>query len=190
MQVRGGAGRALTDVLEVAWRALDALDIAVFVLSSDLRTLVYANATAEPLLGKGVPANVSDAIESYVRSRSGARKTPPASRITTAGRPYYLRVIRSSGAGAVPLEIVLLREEVLRDVHVLRLLEQRFDVTRREYQVVCGLRLGKTNRQIATELGIAEGTVARHVHRLLERMGVRNRTEMVHLVDELVRHAG
>jgi DNA-binding NarL/FixJ family response regulator len=187
MHLRGGAARAQIDDLEVPRRALDALDIAVLVLTTDLRTRVYANANAEPLLRDGVPPNLSDAIESYVRSRRG-RTPPPALRVTVMDRRYYLRVVRSNGA--VPLEVVFLREEVLRDVQVLRLLEQRFDVTRREYQVVSGIRLGKTNRQIATGLGIAEGTVARHVHRLLQRMGVHNRTEMVHLVDELVKHAG
>lgn len=83
-----------------------------------------------------------------------------------------------------------LRQEVLRDVEVLRTLELRYQITRREYQVVTELRLGKTNRQIAAEFGLAEGTIARHVHRLLERMGVHNRTELVHLVDELVKHTG
>jgi DNA-binding NarL/FixJ family response regulator len=140
------------------------------------------------LLKRGLPPDILDAIESYLSRRRNSRRLPSAIRVTVGTSAHYLRVVPSSEP--VPLEIVFLRQEVLRDVDVLRMLEQRFEVTRREYQIISALRLGKTNRQIATELGLAEGTVARHVHRLLERMSVSNRTELVHLVDELVKHTG
>lgn len=169
-------------------RALDVLDIAVVVLASDLRTKLYANAAAATLLTDGVPPTVCDAVDSYVVARGNSRRLPPAVRVDVGAHAYYLRVVPSPGPTS--LEVVFLRQEVLRDVDVLRMLEERFQITRREYQVVTALRLGKTNRQIAADFGLAEGTVARHVHRLLERMNAHNRTELVHLVDELVKHTG
>jgi DNA-binding NarL/FixJ family response regulator len=188
MQRRGSPAGSNLDELDVVRRALDALDVAVLVLSADLKTHVYLNGAAAELFSAALPTAVFDAIDEYVLARGSARRMPPALRITVQDRGYYLRVVPSGGA--VPLEVVFLRQEVLRDVEVLRILEQQFQISRREYQIVSGLRLGRTNRQIATDLGIAEGTVARHIHRLLERMSVHNRTELVHLVDELVKHTG
>lgn len=188
MQVRAAPRLEAAEDLELARLALDALDVGVLVLSADLRSTLHANATGAPLVAGGIPTVLRDAIDSYVLARGNARRTPPALRVMVAGRAYFLRVVAAEGA--VPVEIVFLRQEVLRDVEVLRILEERFGITRREYQIVNALRLGKTNRQIAAEYGLAEGTVARHVHRLLARMSVANRTELVHLVDELVKYAG
>lgn len=48
-------------------------------------------------------------------------------------------------------------------------------------QVVRGLR----NREIADLLGIAEGTVKVHLHKVYEKLGVGSRTELVILANEL-----
>ncbi len=39
------------------------------------------------------------------------------------------------------------------------------------------LRSGKSNKQIAHELGLTEGTVKVHVTAILRHLGVRNRTQ-------------
>jgi DNA-binding CsgD family transcriptional regulator len=46
----------------------------------------------------------------------------------------------------------------------------------RERQVLALLASGKTNRQIAAELGISEHTVARHVSNIFDKIGVASRT--------------
>ncbi|HXW43507.1 MAG TPA: AAA family ATPase [Streptosporangiaceae bacterium] len=53
----------------------------------------------------------------------------------------------------------------------------RFDLTSRESEVLALLAEGKSNRQIARALFISERTVAVHVSRILDKIGVRNRTE-------------
>jgi DNA-binding NarL/FixJ family response regulator len=188
MQRRDSSEGSDLDEHDVLRRALDALDVVVLVLSADLKTQVYLNAVAAELFSTTFPSHVFDAIDEYVKLRRSSQRLPPTTRINVQDRGYYLRVVPSSGG--VPLEVVFLRQEVVRHVDVLRILEQHGQLSRREYQIVCGMRLGKTNRQLATDLGIAEGTVASHIHRILERMHVRNRTELVHLVDELVKHSG
>ena len=50
-------------------------------------------------------------------------------------------------------------------------------LSRREAEVLGCLREGLTNRQIAGALYISEATVKVHVHRIYEKLGVRNRTE-------------
>lgn len=50
-------------------------------------------------------------------------------------------------------------------------------LTAREREVLVGLARGRTNRQIATELGIAEKTVSVHVSNLLGKLQLSSRTQ-------------
>jgi len=165
---------------DILRRGLDALDLGVFILSSDLQSVIHRNEHARRLVGDALPSALTDALEAYILSRAQLKKAPPAMRVVLSEHSLFLRSVAS--AGPPPLEIVLLREELLRDVDAFRLLNARFGVSRREYQVLNALRLGKTNRQIASELGLAESTVALHVHHLLRRFDARNRTRLVNIV--------
>jgi DNA-binding CsgD family transcriptional regulator len=53
----------------------------------------------------------------------------------------------------------------------------RLDLTEREAQVLALLAGGESNRQIARSLFISDRTVAVHVSHILNKLGVRNRTE-------------
>jgi DNA-binding NarL/FixJ family response regulator len=55
--------------------------------------------------------------------------------------------------------------------------DARFDLTDREMDVLAHLVTGDSNRQIARALFISDRTVAVHVSRILDKLGVRNRTE-------------
>lgn len=48
-------------------------------------------------------------------------------------------------------------------------------LSRRELEVVAGIVAGRTNREIANQLGIAETTVNKHVHHILRKLNARNR---------------
>lgn len=52
-------------------------------------------------------------------------------------------------------------------------------LTTREGQVLALIREGRSNKQIADALAIAEPTVKNHVHNLLEKLAVANRTQAV-----------
>ena len=55
--------------------------------------------------------------------------------------------------------------------------EQLNGLTHREREVLACLAAGDTNRLIAEQLGIGEGTVRSHVHVLLQKLQVSNRTQ-------------
>jgi DNA-binding NarL/FixJ family response regulator len=51
-------------------------------------------------------------------------------------------------------------------------------LTMREIEVVHAIRVGKSNKIIAFELGMSEGTVKAHVHNIMRKIGAANRTEV------------
>ena len=51
--------------------------------------------------------------------------------------------------------------------------------TGRELQIVRLLLKGMTNKQIADKLGIAEGTVKKHLHHVYRKVGVRRRALLI-----------
>ncbi|RQP20736.1 MAG: DNA-binding response regulator, partial [Brucella intermedia] len=51
-------------------------------------------------------------------------------------------------------------------------------LTAREIEVVHAIRIGKSNKIIAFELGMSEGTVKAHVHNIMKKIGAANRTEV------------
>jgi len=60
-------------------------------------------------------------------------------------------------------------------------------LTQRQWEVLNCLREGKSNKQIAYELGLSEGTVKIHVTAIFKSLGVKNRTQAVIAAAELER---
>jgi two-component system NarL family response regulator len=57
--------------------------------------------------------------------------------------------------------------------------KQQFGLTRREQQLVEMIGRGFTNKEIAGDLGLSEQTVKNHIHRVLRKVGVRDRLAAV-----------
>jgi len=55
-------------------------------------------------------------------------------------------------------------------------------VSRREYEVLCMIGLGKSVKQIATELGVSPKTVSTHRARLLRKMHLKTSAELIRYV--------
>lgn len=55
---------------------------------------------------------------------------------------------------------------------------RKYRLTRRELMVAAAVSTGATNRRIAEELGIAQDTVKRHLHKAQTKTGYSNRCEL------------
>lgn len=66
----------------------------------------------------------------------------------------------------------------------------RLNLSPRETEVLHLLQLGRSNRQIAAELGISENTVMVHVRHLLRKLGVTNRNQAVYKATRLLAGGG
>lgn len=55
-------------------------------------------------------------------------------------------------------------------------LSARWDLTRREVDVLKRLRTGESDKEIANYLGVSRSTVSKHVEKILKKLKVTNRT--------------
>ena len=60
-----------------------------------------------------------------------------------------------------------------------------YRVSRREFEVLRLVSVGRTNRQIAKALFVSPRTVDMHVSNLLMKLGCHSRTEAIHRAAEL-----
>lgn len=67
--------------------------------------------------------------------------------------------------------------------------EQRGRFPRRQAEILGCLRKGMANKQIAIELGVSEGTVKVHIRRIMQKLEVANRTQIVVRTQEMFERA-
>lgn len=68
-------------------------------------------------------------------------------------------------------------------------LQARFALTGREAEALLWLTAGKTNQEIAGNLGLSRRTVDKHLEQVLEKLGVDNRTAAALVADRFLEHA-
>jgi len=59
---------------------------------------------------------------------------------------------------------------------------EKFNITEREYQVLELICKGLNNREIGNTLNISENTVKKHINNLFNKLGVKNRSQVINLV--------
>ena len=85
-----------------------------------------------------------------------------------------------AGGGRYLTAAVAERAAAALDGNAPRLPHER--VSRREYEVLCMIGLGKSVKQIATELGVSPKTVSTHRARLLRKMRLKTSAELIRYV--------
>ena len=61
---------------------------------------------------------------------------------------------------------------------VVRKPSNRFGLTARELEVVGGVKMGESNREIATRLTVREDTIKHHLSKIFDKLGVYSRVEL------------
>jgi DNA-binding NarL/FixJ family response regulator len=77
-----------------------------------------------------------------------------------------------------------LRDEMKMDKMIsnMKVSQDKAAMTRREKDIVMQLIGGKTNREISEELHIDEKTVKNHLWKTYKKLGVKNRTQLLHRI--------
>src|SRR5205814_5789680 len=96
----------------------------------------------------------------------------------------YISAMRAPEVAARALALCL-RWEGHRDPGLRHLLQARFAISAREFQLIMSLRRGHSNEEIGAALGIQPNTVKSYLRDLFEKLGVHTRIELLALVDRI-----
>ena len=119
--------------------------------------------------GPSVLTQISQAgITSYVPTTSSPRAAAAALQLIAAGEQYRPKLTNEPPQAEQESLEDYDRQESIRTVNKL---------TPRERSVLELLRIGIPNKVIAYRLGLSQSTVKAHVHSVISKLGVRNRTE-------------
>jgi DNA-binding NarL/FixJ family response regulator len=113
----------------------------------------------------------------YVSKTCSADELVNAAKAVTAGNTYISQNFAS--------EVVT----ALRNASVRRIAMQALRLSSREDQIVQFLLGGKTNKEIAFQLGITERTVKHYMTILMQKLNARNRVEVVIAAQNLKRNS-
>ncbi len=113
--------------------------------------------------------------------------TEAAEAAKAAGARGYIPKDLTAGDTAAAIRAIVSkrgRDRVFSDFLTGRVGDRRpraaaYGLTRREQEVLVELRRGRTNREIASRLGVSIATVNKHVQHVLKKLQVRNRGQAV-----------
>ncbi|MGH7904509.1 MAG: response regulator transcription factor [Candidatus Dormibacteraceae bacterium] len=176
---RVGLRRVLETAPELAVRwDVGTIREALWRLRSDPVDLVIMDATLDSP-GDGIEATraiIASHAEVRVLVLSGAFDETVERDALAAGAARYL-------AKDLPAERIIRAVVESGDAHrpgqprVRRPRQAEGALTRREWEVLDHIAVGRTNREISQSLGISLPTVNKHVHEILGKLGVRNRVQ-------------
>jgi len=184
-----GLDRVWDSLGDLAWKVLDSLDIGVLALREQERRIALANARARRLLMlRSLPAPVPRWLEvplAYaLETDAGASFGPAVKLIRPSGEVLYVRAARLAGAERVV--VVTASVERLRKSDAIQILCGRRALNRRQAEVALLIRDGKKNQEIADELHVGLSTVKWYVGSLYTAFSVKNRVELVAVIQRLL----
>lgn len=147
--------------------------------SGTTRACIASLAAQAPRVPVVVYSDARATSDAAAAVRWGARGFLPSS-LGTSRVIEALRLV-ACGLAVIPAEC-LQRASTVAAAPVSRQLPtpgrgEEGGFTRREREILIGLRDGKPNKAIARELGLSQSTVKVHVRSVFNKLGVRNRTE-------------
>ncbi len=183
----GALGR-LGDARRVVSVLLDALEDGAVVFDSPGQRTLTRNVAIEGMLRRETDAAaLLDAVKRAARAAAWSPRNGKSAPATDSnamsqgwrsagGRYYRLRAIRLPSGAMTPNEAILvLIQPVGPPVPEATELMRRFGFTRREADVAGRLAHGRSDREIAGELGLSQHTVRHHAESIFTKVGVTSR---------------
>ena len=104
----------------------------------------------------------------------------------TAPRSYLLEAIRkvADGIPYMPAGITLKLFQGLRRIKTVPTGEEQVALTARQQEILMLLSEGKTDEEIGKTLHLQESTVRAHIHHILQRLRLENRSQAVAYVHQ------
>lgn len=134
-----------------------------------------------------VPAEISTLSQEAIRQlttedRSNGGQLPHAVLVSEAGLAFSLRafMMGDHDKGRTPTHIMVLMERIIEKHEVdFNKAEKDFYLSRRETDVLRLICQGQTNREISNHLFICEDTVKGHIKKIMQKMTVNSRSEII-----------
>lgn len=157
----------------------DALEMArrrepprFYVVDATLHVLFRSDGEADSTLE--LPADVAAAVLSLIPELDAS---DGATRVAMVSATVFVRVLKLEGHEGAPQYGVFIERFVVRNS--LAAAVRRFELTRREGEVLEGLLHGYSTEAIADRLCIAESTVSEHVRNISRKTSATRRGEIV-----------
>jgi DNA-binding NarL/FixJ family response regulator len=169
------------------WRlVLDLLEQGVVVCDEDLASVRAANREARAMfaaLGEDGDARLPRAIRTALDGHVGDERFARAIEVNApSGRHYFVRARRiPAPPGGV---LVLIAEARVRREQVIGVMHERLGLSRRQCELAAMVREGMSSPDIATALGLSDGTVRQYLSRLYEQLAVTGRAQLVAKIDD------
>lgn len=134
-----------------------------------------------------LPVEISSLCQEAIRQLTFAEtdnggKLPHAALVSEAGLALSLRALTMGdhGKGQTPTHVMILMERIIKKHEVdFEKAEKDFFLSRRETEVLKLICQGNTNREIAKNLFICEDTVKGHIKKIMQKMMVNSRSEII-----------
>jgi DNA-binding CsgD family transcriptional regulator len=177
---------------EILQRTLDLLGVGV-AICDEQRAVIACTELAREIfdgfapdrlrLGRPVPPTIARAATDTLPAGSAQS---PVMRVETpdGSDAVYVSAFRVPEIAAQALALCL-RREGQREQVLRRLLQERFAISAREFQLIASLRRGHSNKEIGATLGIQPSTVKAYLRDVFEKLGVRTRVELIALVEKI-----
>ncbi len=180
------------DTQERAWRALLLSTLARssegLIACDEALDVVFSTPRAAQLLERfgglsdgRLPTAIADIVETF--HASGDRSLTTRA-IGEKGGAIHVEVASLREVPQVRT-VLWLREATFRDERLYAALNERYGVTLRAFQLSQLVRQGLSNKEIARELRLSEGTVKAYLHDLFRICNVSSRTALVALIEDL-----
>lgn len=156
----------------------EALDMMTVIAGDD-----PPGADAPPPL----PAEIAALRDAALRHAppAGAEAAAPMPHAVLSRPPGLLFSLRTflvgdHGDGGKPPHLMMLMEKIVakHEADFARA-ERDFDLSKREVDVLKGICQGKSNREISDQLFISEETVKGHIKKIMQKMDVGSRSEII-----------